>query len=434
MSGTEGLPPRPETAHGRSLSYLPADRSFALLTDHDARRTVRGTFGELSEQHLRAARNWQPSASAPWTLDLGEEVEGYGTFRFPYGPFSMGVPEAGTFELVTYGERLLEVLPGFGQKPRGILASLPGLRVEDAALRVERMVGPYSTAHVAAFLFAAEAAAGTSLSAEEAQVRALGQELQRVYNHLHVLARLAEAASQNVGQAQTHALAEEVLRLAGRHFGHRWLFGSLLPGGPRRRLDRVQRTELDRSLAQLGSRFEALWELFQGSRTFVDRLQGTGRVGRSQAISWGAVGPVLRACGVPWDDRLRDPLPPYHDLFLPLAHQSEGDALARTVVRVEEVRSSLLLLEQLLDRWPNGGTFDPLPPVSPRRGLVRTEAPSGDLVWDVLTEDGRVRQAAFRSASQANWPLFALACRQSVFTDFHFTLESFGLSFAETDG
>ena len=434
MSVAEDAAVAPGGAAERSLSYLPPDRSFALFTDHLARRSLRGTFGDLGEQDLRVARNWQPSATRPWILDLGEEVEGYGTFRFPYGPFSMGVPEAGTFEIVTYGERVLESRPGFGQKSRGILGSLPGLSPEDAALRVERLAGPYSAAHASAFLFAAESAAGIPLPAQEAHVRAVAQELQRVYNHLHVVARLAEAASQNVGQAQTHALAEEVLRLGGRHFGHRWLFGALLPRGPLRRLDAPERSELTRSLSAIGSRFGALWELFQGSRTFVDRLQGTGRVTRSQAVAWGAVGPVLRATGVAWDDRLRDPAPPYRDLFLPLARQTEGDALARALVRVEEIRSSLLLLEQLLDRWPGGGTIDPLPPVSPQRGLVRCEAPSGDLVWDVSVKEGKVREAGFRSPSQANWPLFALACRQSVFTDFHFTLESFGLAFAETDG
>ena len=434
MSALPEGPPSPGRTGERSLSYLPQDRSFALFTDHLARQSVRGSVAELTGQDLRVARNWRSSVTEPWVLELGEEVEGYGTFRFPYGPFSMGVPEAGTFEIVTYGERILEVLPGFGQKPRGILGSLPGLPLEDAALRVERLAGPYSASHASAFLFATESAAGTPLPSEEAHVRAVAQELQRVYNHLHVLARLAEAASQNVGQAQTHALAEDLLRLDSRHFGHRWLFGALLPRGPSRHLEPSDRSGLARSLSGLGARFEALWELFQGSRTFVDRLQGTGRVTRSQAVMWGAVGPVLRASGVPWDDRLRDPSPPYRDLFLPLAHQSEGDALARTLVRVEEVRSSLLLLEQLLDRWPGRGTIDPAPAVAPGRGLARCEAPSGDLVWDVQVRDGKVLEAGFRSPSQANWPLFALACRQSVFTDFHFTLESFGLSFAETDG
>ncbi len=127
MTAPQEMPPSPEGTPERSLSYLPRDRSFALFIDHLARRSVRGSFGDLGGQDLRVARNWRSMVTEPWALDLGEEVEGYGTFRFPYGPFSMGVPEAGTFEIVTYGERVLKSRPGFGQKHRGILESLPGI-------------------------------------------------------------------------------------------------------------------------------------------------------------------------------------------------------------------------------------------------------------------------------------------------------------------
>jgi Ni,Fe-hydrogenase III large subunit len=420
----------------RAPAYRAADGAFALVNDYSSQRSVLLRPEELTEAEARVTEAWKAHPAGPWEVATGERVEGYGTFRFPYGPLAQGVPEAGAFSLITYGERVLEAIPTPGYKPRGILPSLVGLPVADAALRVERMCGPFSSAHLSAFLAAAESATATPLPEREAFVRALAQELQRIYNHLHVLARLAEAASQNIGHAQTHALAEEVLRLSARTFGHRWLFGALLPHGPARHLEEADRRRLSSELVGLGKRFDLLWELFQRSRTFIDRLQTTGAVPAEEARSEGAVGPVLRACGVAWDVRLRDPLPPYQDLFLPLAQASEGDALARLLVRAEEIRGSLLLLEQILDRWPKGpgGEFTPRPPLRPGRGWARGESPSGDLLWEVSVADDRVLSAGFRSASQANWPLFARAMRNAVFTDFHFTLESFGLFFAETDG
>ncbi len=420
----------------RALAYAAPDGAFALYNDYteNASWLVPGAAsGSASE----IAANWLGGGDDGPTRRLAprEAVEGYGTFTFPYGPISMGVPESGRFDVVTYGERVLELTPVGGYKSRRILPSLAGATLADAALRVERLAGNVSASHVAAFLAAAESAEGVAVRASELWTRAVAQELQRVYNHVHLLARIAEAANQNVGAAQSHALAEELLRLQGRVFGHRWSFGALLPGGPPRRLDGPGRRSLAEDLRRRREEFEELWELFLDSRTFIDRIQGTCPVPREAAVRWGAVGPTLRACGVPWDDRLRVPVAPYTDLFVPLPVERDGDALARLLVRVQEVRASLLLLEQLLDRWPAPGEAPQpaAPPVDPGRGLGRVEGPSGDLVYDVRVAGSRIAAVGVRTPSDANWPVFASGMRGAVFTDFHFALESFGLVFAETD-
>ncbi len=419
-----------------SLAYSPEDGSFALFNDYANGRAVLRRGAEASvpaEPRSTWHRPRDPAAARP--AGPIESVEGYGIFTFPYGPVSMGVPESGKFEVRTYGERILSLVPVAGYKSRQILTSIVGRPVPDAALRIERLAGNFSAAHASAFLAAAESATGLEVAREELWIRALAQELQRLYNHVHVLARLAEAASQNVGSAQSHALAEEILRLQGSVFGHRWLFGALLPGGPRRHLDATGRQSLAQELGRHSEHFERLWELFLGSRTFIDRIQGTCTVRREDALRWGAVGPTLRACGIAWDDRLRAPTAPYTDLFLELPQESAGDALARLMVRAGEVRSSYVLLEQLLDRWPRDptGRAPPADPVVPGRGLARVESPSGDLVYDVTVVEGKIAHVGMRSASQANIPLFARGLRNGVFTDFHFAWESFGLVFAEID-
>lgn len=417
-------------------AYLPDDHSFELRNDYGSGGAILVNTGPPAPEGTEVPAAVGAPTHGPAPIGPVPRVEGYGVFTFPYGPISMGVPEAGRFDVRTYGERILSLTPVAGYKSRRIRESVVGRSVEDAALAIERMAGNFSAAHVAAFLGAAESAEEVTVPAPEASVRAVGQELQRVYNHLHVLARVAEAASQNVGLAQTHALAEQMLRLQGRTFGHRWLFGAFLPHGPARRLDGDDRRELDRDLRALSAEFERLWTLFLESRTFVDRIQSTCTLLREDAVRGGAVGPTLRACGVPWDDRLRVPMPPYHDLFVALPHESGGDALARVVVRADEVRSSFLLLEQMLERWPASvATIEPTDGrVADHRALARVEAPSGDLVYDVSVRDGKVLHVGFRSPSQANWPLFAAGMRDAVFTDFHFAFESFGLVFAETDG
>jgi Ni,Fe-hydrogenase III large subunit len=423
-------------ATGRALAYVPDDDRFALYNDYGEGVSVLTTTPPRADEGGPAAL-WRtngpprPRALAPTT-----EVDGYGIFTFPYGPVSMGVPEAGRFDVRTYGERVLNLVPVGGFKSRRIRDAVVGRPVFDAALLIERMAGNFSASHVSAFLEAAESAEAKEHPTLEGWVRGLAQELQRIYNHLHVIARVAEAASQNVGLAQTHALAEEVLRVQGAVFGHRWLFGALLPGGPARRLDVADRRRLSERLGRLAAAFEELWLLFLESRTFVDRIQSTCPVARSEAIRWGAVGPTLRASGVAWDDRLRIPVAPYNDLFVPVPHEPGGDALARVATRAEEVRASFLILEQMLDRWTTaGGGSEPAgPAVMPGRGIGRVEAPSGDLVYDVRVTAGKVDALQLRSPSHANWPVFAAGMRDAVFTDFHFAFESFGFAFAETDG
>ncbi|HTP55674.1 MAG TPA: hypothetical protein VML53_03280 [Thermoplasmata archaeon] len=420
----------------QALAYVAPDGAFALYNDYARHASVLVTGASPSlPTEVVAAWHGQLAGPVPRRLAPREAVEGYGTFTFPYGPISMGVPESGRFDVVTYGERVLELVPLGGYKARQVLTSLAGTSVEDAALCIERIAGNVSASHVAAFLAATESARGTAVPLSELWVRALAQELQRIYNHVHVLARIAEAASQNVGSAQSHALAEEVLRMQGRAFGHRWLFGALLPGGPPRRLDAADRKALGETLLRWAKEFDELWELFLDSRTFIDRIQSTCPVPREVAVRWGGVGPTLRASGVRWDDRLRAPTAPYNDLFLALPEERDGDALARMLVRVQEVRASLLLIEQMLDRWAtaSGALVPAAPPVGPNRGLGRVEGPSGDVVYDVTLAGDKVSDISARTPSQANWPLFAFGMRDAVFTDFHFALESFGLVFAETD-
>ncbi len=433
---TEVAAGRPPGSGARSLAYVSPEGDLALWNDHEEHRTLLVRRPELSAEERAVLGNWRAGRSGPAVVSVGEQVHGYGVFTFPYGPVAMGVAEAGGFEVRTYGERILEIEPSVGHKRRGIEEQVVGKTVEDAALWIERRAGPFALSHAAAFRFAAESAAGRPVAERELGVRALGQELQRIYNHLHVLARLAEAASQNVGAAQLNALAESALRALGATFGHRWGFGALVPGAPGRRLDAPDRTDLEARLRRLGSEFEALGETLLGSRTFLDRIQSTGTVSTEDALRWGAVGPTLRASSVAWDDRLRDPTIPYREMFVPVVTERAGDALARVLVRREEVRGSLLLIEQLLDRWPRlgGGEAAPVEAIEPGRGIARGEGPSGDLVYDVRVSEGRIRSVASRTPSQANWPLVALSLRGAVFTDFAFSFESFGASFAETDG
>ncbi len=94
--------------------------------------------------------------------------------------------------------------------------------------------------------------------------------------------------------------------------------------------------------------------LITENRIFRDRTEGVGVLSAEEAVNWGWTGPCLRASGVAYDVRKAAPYLGYetYDFKVPIARQ--GDTYARYLVRVEEVRQSLRLIEQALDRLAPG--------------------------------------------------------------------------------
>ena len=87
---------------------------------------------------------------------------------------------------------------------------------------------------------------------------------------------------------------------------------------------------------------------------FKGRTKGIGIYNLEEAIEWGVTGPGLRACGFDWDFRKKQPYSGYEmfDFEIPIAHN--GDCFDRAVVRVEEMRQSLRIVEQCLNNMPEG--------------------------------------------------------------------------------
>jgi len=95
-------------------------------------------------------------------------------------------------------------------------------------------------------------------------------------------------------------------------------------------------------------------KLVTKNRIFRDRTEGIGVLSAEEAIAWGWSGPCLRACGVPYDVRKAAPYMGYenYDFEIPIA--TTGDTYARYLVRMEEMRQSLRIIEQALDNLPDG--------------------------------------------------------------------------------
>jgi len=119
------------------------------------------------------------------------------------------------------------------------------------------------------------------------------------------------------------------------------------------------------------------------NRIFIDRCEGVGYISREKAIGIGLTGPSLRACGVEHDLRKDEPYLVYKDLDFDVPTYTDGDTLARFYVRMEEMRQSVKILRQALEKIPQG----PVNANEPKRVLPQKERTYGkmeELIHDFM--------------------------------------------------
>src|SRR5690606_25937608 len=105
--------------------------------------------------------------------------------------------------------------------------------------------------------------------------------------------------------------------------------------------------------------------IVMGNRIVKARTIGIGSFTIEEAIEWGVTGPMLRACGFEWDMRKKRPYSGYDrfDFEIPVANN--GDAYDRAVVRIEEMRQSLRIIEQCVKNMPAGPYMSDHPQATP---------------------------------------------------------------------
>lgn len=91
------------------------------------------------------------------------------------------------------------------------------------------------------------------------------------------------------------------------------------------------------------------------NRIFLDRMQGVGVLTKEMALSYGCTGPVARSAGIPYDVRKDHPYLVYDRFDFEVPIGEDGDNWDRFMVRLEEIRQSIRIIEQALDQMPDDG-------------------------------------------------------------------------------
>jgi len=185
-------------------------------------------------------------------------------------------------------------------------------------------------------------------------IRVICCELARISSHLLGLGAFAMDVGAMTVFLHTFTEREKIYNLIEALTGARFTTTYTRIGGLSRDLPPGWAAQCGRFIDQVGINFDETEKLLTRNRIFVDRTRDVGVISAADAIDYGLSGPNLRASGVNHDLRRDHPYLVYKDLDFEVVLGSVGDCYDRYLVRVEEMRQSVRLLRQCLDRLPGG--------------------------------------------------------------------------------
>jgi NADH-quinone oxidoreductase subunit D len=211
-------------------------------------------------------------------------------------------------------------------------------------------------------------------------IRALVVELNRVFSHGLMMGFLALDMGGLTPILYGFINRDEIVDMLSAISGQRMLFNFFRVGG-------VNFDVNDEFISRLGTwRSRALATVEDNERIltqneiFTARTKGLGVLSAQDAISLGVSGPNLRASGVALDMRKAHPYPPYDQLEFEVITQPSGDTYARYLQRVAEIKQSIHLIDQIVDRMPHGPVQAQVPGIirpRPGRAYAAVESPRG---------------------------------------------------------
>jgi formate hydrogenlyase subunit 5 len=357
-----------------------------------------------------------------------------GAFTMPIGPIFSDFAESAHFLLETVGEDVIRTIPRFFYKYRGVEKIAEGQPALRALLLAERFSGIAAFAHGLAFCQAMESISGVRPPPRAQALRTAVAELERLRSHAASITGICNSTALVVAASQAALIEESLLRLSCDVTGHRYLFGSVIPGGVACDFAEADCRYVANAVDSIAGRLQELLQMLRYSSSFLDRLEEVGIVARGDALSYGLVGPIARASGVTLDIRKLFPYAAYDSVDFSVPVEDEGDGYARLRVLFNEAAQSAAIIRKVLSSLPQGPVR--LDQVELRAGaaLAAVEAPLGAAFhWLRLDEGGMVVRYHVTPPSFTNWHGFHLAAENFAFQDFPIILASFGLSNAECD-
>ena len=326
-----------------------------------------------------------------YSLEEGEMLVNMG----PQHPSTHGVMR---LVVKVRGEIIVDIDPVLGYLHRGIEKLCENATYTTVLTYVDPMdyLSSMHNEHAPAIAF--EKLYGVRPPKRAEYIRALVVELNRIFSHGLMMGFLALDMGGLTPILYAFINRDEIVDMLSAISGQRMLFNFFRVGG-------VNFDTNDEFLSRLGTwrsrvmkNIEMNEAMITENEIFRSRTIGMGTLTGQEAIGLGVTGPNLRASGVPFDVRKAMPYSIYDELEFDVITQEGGDSYARYLQRIAEIKQSIHLIDQIVDKMPHGAVQAQVPGIirpKPGRAYAAVESPRG--LYSVYTiSDGGPTPYRFR--------------------------------------
>ena len=315
-------------------------------------------------------------------LDANELVINMG----PQHPATHGVLRV---KLKLDGEKVVGSECIIGYLHRGVEKIAENRTYQQFAPYVDRMDYVAAVTNGMGYCEAVEKLLGAELPPRAQYTRMILAELQRIASHLLWLGTHALDLGAMTPVFYTFREREEVLKIFENYCGARLTTHAFRIGGLQYDLYDDFEREVKKFCDQFLPKIDEYEQLLTTNRIWMKRTQGVGKLSAEDAVALGVTGPVLRGSGVKWDLRKAQPYEAYDKVEFEVPVGANGDTYDRYMVRIQEMRQSVGITRQCVERIAPGPIFGKVgkvikPPVAEVYHSI--ESPKGELGYFVVSD------------------------------------------------
>jgi len=290
------------------------------------------------------------SQAADYTID--DALENEMTINMgPQHPATHGVLR---LVLRLDGETVISSVPELGYLHRGYEKMAENMSYIEFIPHTDRLDYTATMCNNVAYTLAVEKLIGIEAPPRAQYIRMIIAELSRIAAHMVAIGTYAMDVGAVTMVMWTFREREKIQDIYDLLAGARFTTSYTRIGGVASDIDDTALKMTKEYLDQLAPALDEMAALLNTNKIFLDRLEGIGVLSKEDAIAYGVTGPSLRASGVEYDVRRAKPYLFYNEIDFNIPTYTEGDCLARYHLRADEVRESIKILYQCLQKIPKG--------------------------------------------------------------------------------